>query len=61
MKVTIDFQKKNICFDQHTSVDELANYLGNYFPTSIWGDFKIMIDGRIDEDTDIDGELSLPF
>lgn len=54
MIVHIDFRNKEVHFDEDTCLDEMASCMNNYFPTEQWGDFKFMIDARINTRPDIE-------
>ena len=60
MTVRIDFKKKEIHFDE-VSIHEMAFCMSIYFPEETWGDFKFMIDAGVNEESDSDGELFIPF
>ena len=62
MKITIDFETKEISYPEDVSLADLAQYLVHYFDEEKWGDFEVLIhenDG-IDEDTDSDGDVLVP-
>ena len=54
MIVTIDFKEKTIQYDEDISLSDLSYCLLDYVPEDTWGDFKIMINARIDENPDTD-------
>ena len=61
MKVLIDFKRREIHFNEDTSIDEMASCMNNHFPEDTWGDFKFIIDGGIDEKGDIGQEFDYPI
>lgn len=44
-----------------TSIEEMAMYMHNYFPTEVWGDFNFIVDERIDENSDPFGDVSVSY
>lgn len=61
MIVKIDFSKREVHFDDTTSLTEMASCMNNYFPEDVWGDFKFAIYAGVNENPNSDGQLHIPF
>ena len=55
MKITIDFDRKEISYPEDVKLTDLAHTLVDYFDPETWGHFKVLINDRADTDTDTNG------